>query len=688
MSQPLNAPSHSTLHKPGNHSLVAAGLVASTCLLFLPVILMPHWGQFDDSSLILACGRRLLDDPTFRSFLISSGGTRVGIFLWTSALWPFFANNPAGYYAVNLLIVSITMVLLYAISYKLTKSIGVSAFSSALLLTASGLFEVIYTLDKQELFLPLLFAVVVLSHFISLDCKKFTLAAVSILSLLSAIASYYTKECGAILCLFSGTFFIATLFSVAKESRIAVMLKVGTLSVVTVVPFVLIRGISPLSNGYIQLNFAPVVLSKKFVNLFAVDPIFIMLSFFILVSWLILSFNKGVNKLTQPWRAFSALVVSTWAAICALLCYDSGELVLLYIWFPVYVFLLPAFACSLQQLSRVFPKAFVVRTMLGIIFVSAIAQLPTRAVQAQFQFQMDALLAALVDKLADKTMASKTLTLAGMAVFDISATEVPENIECFVRSKFVPDYYDREDERTQQYQFSMLNFLSDEEQPPHLPSDPPGVYRMKQFRGIRLEYTTEFPSGYVGWSGFQILARSGGASHWVRRPFTVGNLLIVPYGDVRPNAVLYRGSGMFSAPWQAQILRFAQLTLKEVGYVERKIVVLGGHRLTLGWRILQVSSAEPLSANLNANGVLDSGQPIYYRFDPAKPKLRVISVGRVQGPISCTFFDGSLTSVPDSGSSSFEVSLRGTRSSDTSGWVKIYNPAGKIQIKRMELAAE
>lgn len=681
----MNAPSDSTLHKPGSHLLIASSLVGATLLLFLPVILQPHWGQFDDANLILACGRRLLDDPSFRSFLILSGGTRVGLFLWTTALWPFFADNPAAYYTVNFVVFSLTLILFYLMSLKLTSNRCVSACSSALILTAAGLFEVIYTLDKQELYLPCLFSVVVLSHLIALDCKKRTLAAAFALTLFCSIASYYTKECGAILCLFSVLFLASTMIASPRANRLQAGIRIGILSLLTVVPYLCIHGLSSPTNGYIQLTFSVATLSKKVANLFFADPVFVLLLLFVLASWIRLTLSRHFSKSTLDWSALTALVASTWAASLALLCYDTGESILLYIWLPVYVFLIPAVASSIQNLSNLSPQVLNAKTIFGIIFAIAIVQLPARVVQSQFQFQMDALLGSLADSLASYARESKTRILAAAAVFDVSSNEVPENIETFVRSKLESNYYDKKDERTGQYKFSMLNFLSDQQQPAHLESDPPEIFRMREFRGSKLEYKTEFPVQYVGWSGFQILAGSTGYGRWVRRPFTTGDLLIVPYGDLQPNAVLYRGCGMFANPWQTQLWRFAQLTLDEIGYVERKIVVLGGHRITIGWRILRVTASQPLSANLTSTGNLN-GQPIYYRFESTMPTLRITAYHKIVRPLAATFSDQSSVSMPAPNSFTFSLPLRPGNTSEQPAWVK-FSDSDTLRIKQMELQA-
>lgn len=75
-----------TLQKHGRALL---WLICPMVILFLPVILFPHWGTFDDSLLILQSGRRLVDHPESISNLLAAG-PRSGLFIWVALLWQLF----------------------------------------------------------------------------------------------------------------------------------------------------------------------------------------------------------------------------------------------------------------------------------------------------------------------------------------------------------------------------------------------------------------------------------------------------------------------------------------------------------------------------------------------------------------------------------------------------------------------
>ncbi|MBS1954404.1 MAG: hypothetical protein JST89_09460 [Cyanobacteria bacterium SZAS-4] len=675
------------------HHWECISLIAITFILFLPVINNPHWGQFDDAVLSLQNGRRALDDPSFTRSLLTTGGTRVGIFLWAVTLWKVFAGNPAGYYITNFVIFAATACLLYWICFQLTRKRFLSAISSACIFTAAGLFEVIYTLDKQELFLPLLFAIVILAHIYSLTCRKFTFFIDLMLCLVCSVASYYTKECSAILCVFSASFFLAVLLSSKKlvdpQAKIAVA-KTAVFSIATIAPYLYIHGLTPPTNGYIQLTFVPAVLLRKFWLLVNIDPVFFVILVLVTVSWLKLTFSRDTDRSQLWWRALTACTVSTWITIAALLCYDTGRVLLLYIWLPVYAFLLPAFACSLDQLKSSTIQLRIRKFVLVAVLIATISQLPARAVQGQFQFQMDALMAALSEQLAEMARQKQGQVLGAMPFFETGNSEVPEQLECYVRSRLQQNYYDKKTEKTDQYKFAMLNFLSTDCRKKHLESDPADVFRLEEFRGVNPAYKDQCPTNYVGWSGIQLLAASTPEQNMVRRPFAAGNLLLVPYGDITHAAIRYRGSGIFSYLWQSQLFVFPQLTLQERGNVERKITLLGGHRRTMGWRIFEVTDSQPLAAKLKLDGLLSDDEPLFYKYDESKPVLKIKIREPFSAPITCTFFDGTkITVSKESGSNAiFDIPLKDGAEAKKPLWLKLKSSDSSqiIYVDKMELS--
>ena len=629
------------------HVIGCAALVGLTILLYLPVLIHSHWGTFDDASFIVQSNRRLMDHPESIGDLLNAG-LRLGIIVWVTVVWRLFPENPLGFYATNCLLFSVAMILAYACCYKLTARAPASALASALILFAPGLFEVIYTLDKQEAYLPILFMSVVIAHIFSFDCRPKMIPVLVALTAACSAGAYVTKETSTILCVFSGAILVTTTLANACKERASRILRPGLLFLATIIPFLVLHFIVfPRPDQYISLTFDAHKLFAKLIQyVFAMPDFFASLLFCCLV-WLRLAFIKDDEKKSWQWCTFSCLLFATILGAGGLISFDTSPGLLLYIWLPIYFFLAPCLAYSVSQLATI-PAlpARADRIVMASLLILCATQMPNRFVQAQFQFSMDALTAALGSKLSTLVRASNKPVLGAMPVLVVGQAEVPERIEFFVRDQLVRHYYDSKDERSTDFKFSMLNYLTSDCEDVHDASDPPGTFRMQEFRGSHLPYTSECPKGYVGWSGFQILAGTQ-FQDWVKRPFTKGDWLIVPYGGVNQESIHYRGAGMFTTLWQTQIMMFPQLTFKEIGFVEKKIMVPGGHRQPIGWRILEASSSSPISMATSSDGWLSPGSTrIFYRFDPQKPILRIDISSALRDPVAYTAsFDKSLHTV-------------------------------------------
>ena len=630
------------------HLIGCAALVGLTILLYLPVLLHSHWGTFDDGSLIVQSSRRLIDHPESITDQLN-GGLRLGIFVWVTIVWRLFPENAAGFYATNCLLFSAAMILAYSCCYKLTAKAPTSALACGMILFAPGLFEVIYTLDKQEVYLPILFMSVVIAHIFSFDCRPKMIPVLVALTAACSAAAYVSKETSTILCVFSGAILAITALANASKERANRIVRPGLLFLATIIPFLVLHFIvfHPHPDQYISMTLHGHRLFAKLMRYVPAMPDFFVSLLFCCLVWLRLSLIKDDEKKSWRWCTFSCLLFATIVATGGLISFDSFPGLLLYIWLPIYFFLAPCLAYSLTQVVTIpgMPGR-ANRIVMAALVILCATQIPNRLVQAQFQFSMDALTAALGTKLSTLVQASKRPVVGAMPVLAVGQAEVPERIEFFVRDKLVRHYYDSRDERSTDFKFSMLNYLTSDCEDVHDASDPPGTFGM-EFRGSHLPYSSECPKGYVGWSGFQILAESTIVQNWVKRPFTKGDWLIVPYGDLKQGSILYRGAGMFTALWHTQLMMFPQLTFKELGFVEKKITVPGGHRQTIGWRILEVTSSQPISVATTSDGwLLPGSTKIFYRFDPQKPILRMDISDALRDPIVYTAsFDKTLHAV-------------------------------------------
>jgi hypothetical protein len=606
------------------HFRFIAVLVGTVIVLYSPVLLHAHWGLFDDASLILQPSRRLMDDPSTISYILG-GQLRMGIYYWVTLIWRLFPENPTGFFATNCLLISVAITLLYATCYRLTGKARLSCLTSAAVLASPSLFEVIYTLDKQEVYFPFLFSSVIFAHLLSAKCKLKLLPMLAMIAALCSTCCYLSKETGVILCLFSGALLFFNLLF-ANSKRLEVLLRNGIVFLATLGPLLVLKLLvfPPTTDSYVVMTFNIDKLIAKTWQYAVVVPDFFLVLTYACASCALMSFSKKAQR-DELWCAFLALLLSSIVATAALISFDTFAGVLLYIWLPIYFLLLPCLAYSLHTL----PQALGAGVRVNRVFVSTfllllLSQLPTRILQAQFQFSMDALTSALSKHLSKLTVQSKTPVVCAMPTYTVGENEVPEQIETHVRSILQKNYYENKSEKTSRQKFTMLNFLSPDCENEHQQGDQSDIYRLAQFRGRALPYTNECPLNYVGWTGFQILNGASPFQTWVKRPYGKDDLLIVPYGELAPNTILYRGAAIFTQPWKLKLLNFPQLTFEDVGHVERKLTNLIGHRKTIGWRTLRVKEAEPVALCTSTDGWLKSGAKVFYQRNASKPILQIL----------------------------------------------------------------
>jgi len=609
-----------------HHMTFVGALTGVTLLFFSPVLLHAHWGLFDDPSLILQSSRRLMDDPSTISYILSAQ-MRMGIFYWVTVLWRLFPENPTGYFATNCVLMSSAITMLYCICYKLTRNARISCLSSATVLASPALFEVIYTLDKQEVYFPFLFSAVILLHLIASRCKTIMLPLLALGAALCSTGAYLSKETSIILSLFSGVLLLTNLIF-ASGNRLPVFIRYGVMFAATTVPLLILKlMIFPtLSDHYVVMTFEIQKLLAKTWQYATVVPDFFLILLYTTCSGLCLALSKTYTRQSEPWCGFISLLVASIASTAALISFDTFAGVLMYIWLPIYFFLAPCLAFAFTNL----PNAINLGSRINKIFVVALlalllSQIPTRFLQAQFQFSFDAMTAQLAQKLCTIANESKVPIICAMPTYSVGETEIPEQIETHVRSILQNRYYETKSEKTSGQKFTMLNYLSPDCDNVHEAGDPPNTYKLAQFRGKALSYTNECPPDYVGWTGFQILNGATPFQEWVKRPYGQNNLLIVPYGEVTPDTILYRGTGIFAHPWKLKLLNFPQLTFEDIGHVERKLTNLLGHRQTMGWRILKVTAAAPVTLATSTDGWLKGDGKVFYTNNDSKPYLKIIT---------------------------------------------------------------
>ena len=105
---------------------------------------------------------------------------------------------------------------------------------------------------------------------------------------------------------------------------------------------------------------------------------------------------------------------------------------------------------------------------------------------------------------------------------------------------------------------------------------------------------------YVPHPGFEKCTLSDGK--WNICDVAVGDYLIVPFGNLRPSILSYRGQPMFQKGWLDWVRWMGQLNLKPAFVLSRKVRRLGGAPLEMGWICLCVTESPHVSI-----GCVDDG---------------------------------------------------------------------------------
>jgi hypothetical protein len=608
------------------HIITLVTLAAIALALFWPVLFHTHWGLFDDTVVTIQPGRRFLVDPSSFSYALSSG-MRSGLFVWNLLLWKIFPENPTAFYVINFGITVMNIGVIYLLSYGMSKNVFLSSLTAFLFFFSTGLFEVIFTLDKQESYLPLLFGVVLMAHMIGRKIHSKFVPALSVLIMLASAASYFTKETSAVLLIFSGSLAILVSMQTARNSSLTKnkrdRYRAWLFFLMTALPYIVLKyGIFPPSSAeqYVVVTFDTAKLLKKLMQYVLLMPDFFIELGLCFSFWIYAIVSKLPSNNREQFLFFSCCLLSALAATLALISFDSFDTPLMYIWLPIYVFILPALAYVFSNGLQNHTKRIFTRISLALCLAFIVTvQVPKLFILEQVQFAMDDLTSRLAVELGSLSQSSKSQILGAMPLFDYISSDIAENIECFVRSKLVKGYYFPASEKAKDYQFAMLNFLTKN----CMDVSTNGQYIMPTLRGRSTEYQSLNPPGFVGWSGFQHLALGTSEHHWVKRPFGIDNLLIVPYGNLKGDALAYRGAGLFANDLQSQIKPLSpQLRFLPIRNIERKIISLNGGSQVMGWKILKVISAEPaLVKSTDTRKNCD----IIYHFDPLRPVMAISS---------------------------------------------------------------
>lgn len=612
-------------------------------LAYLPVLIWPHWGLFDDAGLILQNCRSYWSLPEHDLSWINHIW-RPGLFLYVMALWPLTPNNPFGYHLANFLFFTATVCLTYLLSLRLSRSRLCSFLAASWWLFTPGTFEVIYTLDKQEQYLPLLFLLFLYGYYRGRDClaeKTGPLRMVMCWGLMVAtcIAGFLSKETAQLLICTCLLYVIAVCGRCVFESRHQRSLKswldpymiwsvINALTVVALVGlYQVVYGKVSASSGYIVLDLNIRHILLKALSYCRLFPDFaLMLSVATLASGLgavvrqTRDSGSGGRKQTAVWFASQSgslldsccLISTALVGAFALLAFNAFNSALSYTWLPLYSFLLPATACGAAMLMQLPFKRYKRRAeqVLCAGFVVLLAtQINNRCLEAQFQFQMDAMTHELAKRVAQLAGSQRSQMRILLPFTNIDASEIAERLEYFARDRAVPNYIESRQEGSDGslpllfFNFAQYTHSEEIKQRSQL-----GIH----FRGRDIPYKRTAPPEFVGLEGYGIMAGSCPTSNWLSAPVCVGDWLLIPFGDLPRERVSLRGSELFNEPWQAKLGAFPTLLVSKEWQITRRLQTLTGKRAHIGWVLLNITGQVPVSIPLDADGWMENKSSILY----------------------------------------------------------------------------
>lgn len=608
-------------------------LLALATLVMMPVLLRPHWGMFSDPVQILdTCHTAFSHKTTLSKFVhLVCGDFRPVFHLTNFAVWAIWPHSPLPYFLLKWVCFALTVDLTFQNAFLLSDSRKSAFISTTIWFLAYPTYEVIYTLDKGEIYVGMLFAIVIAAHqqFVRLKQQEVFTGHHLLLGtiiLISCLTLAFTKLPGNLVLIYSGLPLVVILLRSHRASEREFSLKTllrepthkwqlyffGTciLASVSFVCFY-IAG-EGYKHPYGETSLSPPFLWSQLISYIAGVPEFFACTLLTAGSFVISRKHLDGNV---DWQRFEAvmLLLTSIAGALALLTWKSQ---IAYSYYPLYSFLLPGFAYALKLVEsrfRILPQ------IISTIYVALL--LPARFVDAQEQYQMDSLFFNL-----SKTTASKSMPFVNSMIFPMNhqaAAELGEELE-YMSSYFAgkqPPSYDDILRGTVAQQFAIparvssliLNSSGDSRKDLH--QLPEAFFFAKTF--------VETP-GY-----YKLTYLRNQDPRWLVENVLHGDILLIPYGDIRLSKIPYRGLSLFTMPESAKLQSYQSLELKPIFRVEKSIHDLFGHVQKIGWLGAQVMQERKYSLRLLDYGWLENPAHVY--FDQSL-RNRVLSL---QTDLSC-----------------------------------------------------
>ena len=615
-----NPPEHSE-ESVRAHALPLTILGISCVLAFLPVLLWPHWGMYSDPRQIIE-GCRLFYSSHQIRWEIIWGFHRPGFHILDLAMWLVSKDRPVGFFAFRGLIFFATVLCTFYSSYKFSNWRAISVVCGIALLLLTPTFEVIYTLDKGEVYIGCLFSIIILAYLMVMNkilsgsCSSRWYYFASTVIFICSTYSVLTKETGLLLAPF-GLFLpigcvIANLrtqtFSeirheqTVKKKLLRWACLAGFLCIFTSLSckicFMFLEpsataygAFSPAANSMLQqLNFfVPVI-----------PDFFVLFGFCLLSSFWML---RRTHELSQSHNLLfaSSLPVTAGAGSLALLVWKAP---IIYSWYPLFVFLLPAAAYFLAVITK--SNSLCRKIGLLIVISLLVCVAPVRIVQAQIQYDLDSCAQELTRDIAQRASSLKKQESYVLPFPSPGGFELAEELKILTVSQLV-DNYTEGLWTAKNLPVLFCNFLNY--------YFPPGVQptanSLSDAQVQKLSYSMS--DRYIAEPGLGkfYLYNSVNGSSWTIDNLRTGDILLIPFGDLPPALATYRGTPLFCTDWKANVAFVPQADIKPVFVVTRKITRLGGHPYTMGWIGLAINSIPKISWSLSSAGKLFDGAQIF-----------------------------------------------------------------------------
>ena len=609
-----------------SHLVPLLGLFVIVWTVYAPLLLHPHWGMFSDAGQILEECRKFYDAHGMRLDILFDQ-YRPGFNIVDKLVWLVSPERPFGFYFVRWIVFEATVLLSYLNCFTLSRSRIFSFAFSLFWFTAAATYEVIYTLDKAEIYLAFLFSAIL---FVCLNVQERLsekrisardLGRSRLLALCLVAYAIFTKQTGmlalGLTAVFATSTFVAHyLFSSVKPKWLPEvqrdvsesqfdwafrLFKVCLCPCLAFAAFFVIAGGLQFKYGATRTSLS-YVLAQVTAYCSIVPELFGLLAC-CLVGVIAVPIIRKSFFAVHPYR----FVYATSFFIAGMVgCVGLSSWVgnLAYIWFPLYALILPA---SCYFVAALFERGKLSRIscLVGMALVLGLL-VPGRMLEGRLQYKMDELAGELSARLAELAPPSGGKEVRMVLPFvDSARTEVGERVEALTLQRLIPHYIQRKaKERTPIRFFNVFGYNAprDVQRMPAQPAIPiidSCAGDCKDGPGMNV---------FSYWSDSFILnTRWMPNVRWHKDRLKDGDILVMPYGDLTPGISAYRGLALFVEDWRAQLQHMPQIHAKPIFSVEQRIRRTFGLPYTIGWVALRIDKVDPISWPITGDGWLMHG---------------------------------------------------------------------------------